>query len=272
MSEALKKELVFYGSYHSDAVNKLIHAICVPLLLWTGQKFNGLFPLNNFLSSPGQAMLSPVGVGTLGGYEVTVSALATSVYILYYIYLYPALGMITLPILSGMGYSAHLFWTLELDNKWTILIGVHGVSWIAQFVGHGKFEGRRPALMDSLLQAFLTAPFFVFFEYCFFFGLFQDLHHEIQREGYSAHLFWTLELDNKWTILIGVHGVSWIAQFVGHGKFEGRRPALMDSLLQAFLTAPFFVFFEYCFFFGLFQDLHHEIQREVYKEIARKRQ
>eukprot|EP00116_Pleurobrachia_bachei_P004025 sb/3464287/ len=85
MSEALKKELVFYGSYHSDAVNKLIHAICVPLLLWTGQ-----------------AMLSPVGVGTLGGYEVTVSALATSVYILYYIYLYPALGMITLPILSGM--------------------------------------------------------------------------------------------------------------------------------------------------------------------------
>lgn len=168
MSEALKKELVFYGSYHSDAVNKLIHAICVPLLLWTGQ-----------------AMLSPVGVGTLGGYEVTVSALATSVYILYYIYLYPALGMITLPILSGMGYSAHLFWTLELDNKWTILIGVHVVSWIAQFVGHGKFEGRRPALMDSLLQAFLTAPFFVFFEYCFFFGLFQDLHHEIQREVYK---------------------------------------------------------------------------------------
>ena len=37
MSEALKKELIFYGSYHSDAINKLIHAICVPLLLWTGR-------------------------------------------------------------------------------------------------------------------------------------------------------------------------------------------------------------------------------------------
>ena len=47
-------------------------------------------------------MLSPVSVGTLGGYDVTVSYLATSVYILYYIYLYPALGMITLPILSAM--------------------------------------------------------------------------------------------------------------------------------------------------------------------------
>lgn len=45
----------------------------------------------------------------------------------------------------------------------------------------------------------------------------------------------------------------------GHGKFEGRRPALFDSLTQAFLTAPFFVFFEYCFFFGLFQELHHEV-------------
>ena len=47
-------------------------------------------------------MLSPVGVGTLGGYDVTVCTLATSVYILYYLYLYPALGMITLPILSAM--------------------------------------------------------------------------------------------------------------------------------------------------------------------------
>lgn len=29
-----------------------------------------------------------------------------------------------------------------------------------------------------------------------------------------------------------VHAVSWIAQFVGHGKFEGRAPALLVSFLS----------------------------------------
>lgn len=169
MSEALKKELIFYGSYHSDAINKLIHAICVPLLLWTGM-----------------AMLAPIDVTTITvsshTLDITVSYLATLVYIVYYIYLFPAVGIITLPILSAMAHGAHGYWNTDFENKWLLLIGIHVVSWIAQFVGHGKFEGRRPALFDSLHQAFLTAPFFVFFEYCFFFGLFQDLHHEVQRE------------------------------------------------------------------------------------------
>tara|TARA_R110002060_G_scaffold15981_3_gene22217 strand:- start:292 stop:486 length:195 start_codon:yes stop_codon:yes gene_type:complete len=30
-------------------------------------------------------------------------------------------------------------------------------------------------------------------------------------------------------ISVLVHAVSWIAQFVGHGKFEGRAPALLVS-------------------------------------------
>lgn len=173
MSETLKKELVFYGSYHSDAINKLIHAVCVPLLLWTGM-----------------AMLAPVQLTSVNlspefTLQLTVAHIATAVYILYYIYLHPAVGCITLPILAGMDYSAHVYWNTELENKWMVLVGIHVVSWIAQFIGHGKFEGRRPALFDSLMQAVLTAPFFVFFEYCFFFGLFHDLHMEIQREVYK---------------------------------------------------------------------------------------
>jgi len=174
MSAALKKELIFYGSYHSDAINKLIHAVCVPLLLWTGM-----------------AMLAPINITTVTvsdfTLDITVSYLATLTYILYYIYLFPAVGLITLPILSGMAYGAHEYWNAECEDKWMWLVGIHVVSWIAQFVGHGKFEGRRPALFDSLLQAFLTAPFFVFFEYCVFFGLFQDLHHEVQREVFRSH-------------------------------------------------------------------------------------
>ena len=58
----------------------------------------------------------------------------------------------------------------------------------------------------------------------------------------------------------------------GHGVFEGRRPALVDSAVQAFLTAPFFIFFEYCFLLGLFPELHAEINRGIYKELNLKRE
>ena len=42
-------------------------------------------------------------------------------------------------------------------------------------------------------------------------------------------------------VLIFTHILSWIAQFGGHFYFEGNRPALTDSLIQAFLVAPIFV-------------------------------
>ena len=40
-----------------------------------------------------------------------------------------------------------------------------------------------------------------------------------------------------------VNLVSWIAQFIGHGVFEQRAPAIKDNLLYATL-APFFITFE----------------------------
>jgi len=34
-------------------------------------------------------------------------------------------------------------------------------------------------------------------------------------------------------------------QFIGHGIFEGNRPALMDSIKQSFLMAPLFSYYEF---------------------------
>ena len=31
----LEKQFSFYGAYHSNNVNKIIHVICVPAILWT---------------------------------------------------------------------------------------------------------------------------------------------------------------------------------------------------------------------------------------------
>ena len=74
---------------------------------------------------------------------------------------------------------------------------------------------------------------------------------------------------NAWAV--GIQTVSWIAQFVGHGKFEGRMPALLDNIVQAFFLAPFFVWMEVLFHFGYREELKERLDREVEREITKYR-
>lgn len=64
---------------------------------------------------------------------------------------------------------------------------------------------------------------------------------------------------------------SWIAQFIGHGAFEGRAPALFDNLLQAFVLAPFFVWMEILFALGYRPELKGRVEKMVEKEIQKYR-
>jgi 2-hydroxy fatty acid dioxygenase len=72
---------------------------------------------------------------------------------------------------------------------------------------------------------------------------------------------------NKWAGAVFI--VSWLAQFVGHGKFEGRAPALLDNLVQALLLAPFFVWFEILFQAGYRPELHARLQKAVEVEVQK---
>ena len=67
----------------------------------------------------------------------------------------------------------------------------------------------------------------------------------------------------------GIHIVSWLAQFVGHGAFEGRAPALLDNLVQALLLAPLFVWMEILFFFGYRPELKQRFDKSVEEEVAK---
>ena len=74
-------------------------------------------------------------------------------------------------------------------------------------------------------------------------------------------------IANYWAI--GLHVASWLAQFVGHGAFEGRAPALLDNLVQAAFLAPFFVWMEILFMLGYRPELKARIDAKVEKEIER---
>jgi uncharacterized membrane protein YGL010W len=66
-----------------------------------------------------------------------------------------------------------------------------------------------------------------------------------------------------------IHIITWLLQFVGHGKFEGRAPALLDNLAQAFFLAPFFVWMEVLFTFGYRPQLKARLEKGVLAELER---
>ena len=49
-------------------------------------------------------------------------------------------------------------------NAFKMWLIIHIFSWITQFIGHGLFEKRAPALLTNFLFIYL-APFFTIFEY-----------------------------------------------------------------------------------------------------------
>ncbi|EPE27121.1 hypothetical protein GLAREA_03035 [Glarea lozoyensis ATCC 20868] len=169
MSLDLEKQLCFYGAYHHNPINIAIHMTCVPMILAASlllaTNSPTIIPLPSWLTIPNL----PLNLGT-------ISAI---LYSGFYILLEPVAGTILLPIIMGWtAYSNHLT-TIYGSSVNTIGIAVEIVAWVAQFVGHGAFEGRAPALLDNLTQALVLAPFFVFMEVLFKFGYRPELQKRV---------------------------------------------------------------------------------------------
>jgi len=168
----LEKQLRFYGAYHHDPINIAIHMTCVPLLLWTA--------IVLFTNSP--PLLPTLSHNIV--FEHLPPNLALFVALAYctlYILLEPVAGsVVSLIILAGTAYASHLTSTYGTTaNYWAA--GVHVVCWLAQFVGHGVFEGRAPALLDNIFQALFLAPLFVWLEFLFLLGYRPELKSRLDK-------------------------------------------------------------------------------------------
>lgn len=89
-------------------------------------------------------------------------------------------GFLAPLLLAGTAYSHHLTTTYGQTVN-TAAIALNVVSWLAQFIGHGVFEKRAPALLDNLVQAIFLAPFFVWFEILFSFGYRPELRARVEK-------------------------------------------------------------------------------------------
>jgi uncharacterized membrane protein YGL010W len=116
-----------YGEFHLNAVNKAIHWVCVPLIVWSV-------------------------LGLLWTASPIAAAVAIAASVAFYLWL-------SLPLAVGMVVVvALMIYPISLLGSHLLLVSatVFVVAWIGQFVGH-KFEGRRPAFLDDL-RSLLIGP------------------------------------------------------------------------------------------------------------------
>ncbi|WVR05819.1 hypothetical protein IAU60_002844 [Kwoniella sp. DSM 27419] len=181
----VEEELAFYSSYHSNKMNQIIHFFCIPQILWSWLLIASHLPL------PGTSAVTPAP-----GLAIQPSlALAWIVaYTGYYIILEPIGGLTYLPF-GALSYLTATYLATS-PPSWLPFTNAHDPSaqpfawavfvfaWIAQFVGHGVFERRAPALTDNLVSALVLAPFFVHLEALFaFFSYKPDLHKKIKNRA-----------------------------------------------------------------------------------------
>ncbi|TGE15402.1 Mpo1 family 2-hydroxy fatty acid dioxygenase [Hymenobacter elongatus] len=131
-----------YGESHQNPTNKLVHWICVPLIMFSLLGLLWSVPMPEAIRQ-----LSPwLNVATI------VMALAVVYYLRLSVPL--ALGMVLISVLMALG-------LYHLDTRaplplWQLSLLIFVLAWAGQFWGH-KVEGKKPSFLKDL-QFLLIGP------------------------------------------------------------------------------------------------------------------
>eukprot|EP00796_Vickermania_ingenoplastis_P006148 gene6148-4427_t len=141
----LKDSFVFYGAYHHEKRNKLVHIIGVPII---------------FSTALGLASKCRVTA------HVNLSHAAAALYGVSFIVMEPLAGVLYLPLIAAMQQAGSAL----AHKNLSLCGGLQLLGWTSQILAHKFFEGQQPAFMDDPLQAIHSAVFFVWLEVLFALG------------------------------------------------------------------------------------------------------
>jgi uncharacterized membrane protein YGL010W len=143
-----------YAVSHQNPTNKLIHYICVPLIM--------ISVLGLFWSIPVHGLVPGAALPSLDGEAISLVNVATIFMLgalLFYVRLSPmlALGM----VLEAIAMIAFVYWLdyANLAPVWLLSILIFVVSWIFQFIGH-NIEGKKPSFFKDV-QFLLIGPIWI---------------------------------------------------------------------------------------------------------------
>jgi len=150
-----------YSSYHRDGRNKAIHFVGVPAIA-----VSLLLPL------------ALVKFGAAGWYDISLATVFAGAVWLFWVALDRPFGIVTsLAFLPALPFADWLA-VQSAAAVWTTFAVLFAGGWAIQLVGHA-FEGRKPALVDNVMQVFI-APMFLTAEIAFALGLRKPLAAEIE--------------------------------------------------------------------------------------------
>jgi uncharacterized membrane protein YGL010W len=162
----LDEQFTFYASYHHNGLNKLIHIFCVWPIVWTALVF-----------LQGISIEAPVSTPV---HPVNVAFVAALFYAVVYISMDKKAGSLGALLVLICLLTSRRFY-LGTENAWQPALAIHVGCWLAQFFGHGVFEGRAPALLDNTIQAFVMGPLFVLLEVLFALGYRNDMQETLWK-------------------------------------------------------------------------------------------
>ncbi|SAK69186.1 PF06127 family protein [Caballeronia fortuita] len=162
----LTDQLSRYAEYHRDRRNVATHFVGIPLIVLATAAL---------LSRPAWPVLS-------GAFLLTPAWVLFALATLYYLWLDVPLG-IGMGIVSASSAGFGQWAASHGTSMWLAIgIGMFVIGWIFQFVGHVRYEHRKPAFVDDIV-GLLIGPLFVLVELLFGLGLMRDLHDAIRSRS-----------------------------------------------------------------------------------------
>ena len=142
-SSFFRRQLASYASVHRDARNKATHFVGIPVIIFS------------LLVAASEWQIE------LGGRTVSAAAVLAVLGVVGWLLLDIGIGLVMAAIMVPTWFAAEaLAAALGRASTWWAFAVLFAGGWALQFLGH-HFEGKRPALVDNLFQAFVGPMFLV---------------------------------------------------------------------------------------------------------------
>ena len=154
-NEFFRRQLQSYASVHRDPRNKATHFLGIPVIVFSLLLILSLWRINL-------------------GREVTMAMVVSVIAVLGWMALDMGIGLVMALLMLVAWYASEaLMVVLGPSSTWVAFFVLFVGGWALQFLGH-HFEGKRPALLDNIFQAFV-GPMFLVAEAMVVMGLRRDL-------------------------------------------------------------------------------------------------
>lgn len=156
----LEKQFSFYKQYHTNTINRRIHYVCIPALLITA-----------FAMLMGVELPAPL---------FSVAHIVCALYIIHGFILDVQVGALHAPVMISYLAIALAFRSSTAPSTFLTALVIHVFAWIAQIAAHFVFEKNAPAMADSFLQAFTSAPVVLWLELMFSQGFLPGIKYRLR--------------------------------------------------------------------------------------------